>query len=120
LRLADKLSIFGNDYETKDGTGVRDYIHVVDLADGHAKALTLLENQSGFEAINLGTGNGYSVLEMAQSFERVNGIKIPYQISPRRAGDIAACYALPKKAENLLKWQAKLGLDDMMRDSWHW
>lgn len=118
--LRPELSVFGNDYDTPDGSGVRDYIHVVDLAVGHVKALELLVEPIGFNAINLGTGNGYSVLEMVESFERVNGVKIPYNISPRRPGDIDACYAQPDKALKMMGWHAEKGLDQMMRDAWHW
>ncbi|MBV2128602.1 UDP-glucose 4-epimerase GalE [Arsukibacterium indicum] len=116
----DKLSIFGNDYPTPDGTGVRDYIHVVDLAAGHLKALQYLNNHQGIEAINLGTGTGYSVLDMVRAFSQVNQVEVPYQIAPRRPGDIASCYALPAKALTLLGWQAEKTLDDMVRDSWRW
>ena len=116
----EKLSIFGNDYPTPDGTGVRDYIHVVDLAAGHLKALQYLEANQGIEAINLGTGTGYSVLDMVQAFSRVNNVEVPYQIAPRRPGDIASCYAMPDKALKLLGWQAEKTLDDMVRDSWRW
>ncbi|NRQ42805.1 UDP-glucose 4-epimerase GalE [Rheinheimera sp. YQF-2] len=116
----DKLSVFGNDYPTHDGTGVRDYIHVVDLARGHLKALQYLENHNGIEAINLGTGIGYSVLDMVKAFSSVNAVAVPYQIAPRRPGDIATCYAQPTKAKALLGWQAEKTLDDMVRDSWRW
>ena len=116
----DKLSIFGNDYPTHDGTGVRDYIHVVDLARGHVKALQYLQQHSGIEAINLGTGTGYSVLDMVNAFSRVNGVAVPYSVAPRRPGDIAVCYAEPSKAKALLGWQAEKTLDDMVRDSWRW
>ena len=116
----DKLSVFGNDYATVDGTGVRDYIHVVDLARGHVKALQYLQHHCGIEAINLGTGTGYSVLEMVKAFSRVNAVAVPYQIAPRRPGDIATCYAEPSKAKTLLGWQAEKTLDDMVRDSWRW
>ena len=116
----DKLSIFGNDYPTHDGTGVRDYIHVVDLARGHVKALQYLQQHCGIEAINLGTGTGYSVLDMVNAFSRVNAVAVPYQIAPRRPGDIATCYAEPSKAKALLGWQAEKTLDDMVRDSWRW
>ncbi|KKO48054.1 UDP-galactose-4-epimerase [Arsukibacterium sp. MJ3] len=114
------LSIFGNDYATHDGTGVRDYIHVVDLAAGHLKALQYLSKHQGIEAINLGTGTGYSVLDMVKAFSKVNNVAVPYNIAPRRAGDIASCYAQPDKAFNLLRWQAEKTLDDMVRDSWRW
>ena len=116
----DKLSIFGNDYPTHDGTGVRDYIHVVDLARGHVKALQYLQQHNGIEAINLGTGSGYSVLDMVNTFSRVNGVAVPYNVAPRRPGDIAICYAEPSKAKALLGWQAEKTLDDMVRDSWRW
>lgn len=115
-----QLSVFGDDYDTKDGTGVRDYIHVVDLAKGHVAAIKYLENHSGLEAVNLGTGIGYSVLDIVHSFEKVNGIKIPYKIAPRRSGDIAECYANPEKAFRLFGWKATKNLEDMCRDSWRW
>jgi len=113
------LSVFGNDYDTKDGTGVRDYIHVVDLAQGHIKALEKVLSDTGVDAYNLGTGTGYSVLEMVKTFEKVNGVKVNYQITPRRPGDIAECYADPKKSKELLDWQAKFGIEEMCRDSWN-
>jgi UDP-glucose 4-epimerase len=116
----DKLSVFGNDYPTHDGTGVRDYIHVVDLARGHVKALQYLQQHNGIEAINLGTGVGYSVLDMVSAFSRVNQVAVPHQIAPRRPGDIAVCYAKPAKALMLLGWQAEKTLDDMVADSWRW
>ena len=116
-----ELSVFGNDYDTKDGTGVRDYIHVVDLAKGHVCALDKLnkENQ-GLYIYNLGTGNGYSVLEMVQAFEKATGKKVPYKITPRRPGDIATCYADPAKAKQDLGWTATKTLEDMCRDSWRY
>ncbi|MGD0958672.1 MAG: UDP-glucose 4-epimerase GalE [Methylomonas sp.] len=118
------LSVFGNDYPTPDGTGVRDYIHVVDLALGHIKALEYLINQpagaSLCEAFNLGTGKGYSVLDLINTFEKVNNIKIPYQITPRRPGDIAAYLADPGLADSKLGWKAELGLDEMLADTWRW
>lgn len=114
------LSVFGDDYPTHDGTGVRDYIHVVDLARGHVKALQYLQQHRGIEAINLGTGTGYSVLDMVNAFSRVNGVAVPYAIAPRRPGDIASCYAEPGKAKVLLGWQAEKTLEDMVRDSWRW
>jgi len=117
--LREQLKVFGDDYDTTDGSGVRDYIHVVDLALGHVKALAMLDNPIGFNPINLGTGNGYSVLEMVESFERVNHVKIPYCISPRRPGDIATCYAEPDKALKVMGWQAEKSLDQMMKDAWH-
>lgn len=120
LGKREKLSVFGNDWPTPDGSGVRDYIHVVDLAKGHVAALDYAVSHSGTEVFNLGTGNGYSVLQLVESFSRVNGVPVPYVITPRRAGDIAACYTDPSKARALLGWEAKLGLDDMCRDSWNW
>ena len=116
----DHLNVFGNDYETRDGTGVRDYIHVVDLAKGHVKALQKIEDRSGLNIYNLGTGNGYSVLEIVKSFEEANGVKVPYEIKERRPGDIAECYADPSKAERELGWKAEKGIVDMCRDSWRW
>jgi len=111
------LNVFGNDYETRDGTGVRDYIHVLDLAAGHYSALKCLD-ESGVHIYNLGTGQGYSVLELINAFERVNGVKIPYIIAPRRAGDIAECFADATKAEFELGWKAKRGLDEMCKSAW--
>ncbi|MGI5309291.1 UDP-glucose 4-epimerase GalE [Rheinheimera sp. WS51] len=116
----DQLSVFGNNYPTPDGTGVRDYIHVVDLALGHVKALQYLNKNNGITAINLGTGVGYSVLDMVNAFSQVNKVAVPYQIVPRRPGDIATCYAQPDKAATLLGWRAEKTLEDMVRDSWHW
>lgn len=116
----EKLSIFGNDYPTKDGTGVRDYIHVVDLAKGHLAALNYIHRNTGCNVWNLGTGEGYSVLEMVKAFEQATGGSVPYQIAPRRAGDIAECWSNPAKAKQELHWQAKLGLSDMMTDTWRW
>lgn len=116
----EQLSIFGNDYNTKDGTGVRDYIHVVDLAKGHVKALERLEkDKSGMHIYNLGTGTGYSVLDMVKAFEAANGITIPYKIAPRRAGDIAECYSDPKKAKEELGFVATKTLEDMCKDAWN-
>jgi UDP-glucose 4-epimerase len=114
------LSVFGNDYPTPDGTGVRDYIHVVDLAKGHLAALAALARQGGLLTVNLGTGRGYSVLEMVKAFEQASGRPVPYRIAPRRAGDIATCYADPALATELLGWRAELGLDDMCADAWRW
>lgn len=114
----EKLHVFGNDYPTVDGTGVRDYIHVVDLAKGHCKALDYALEHKSVEAINLGTGNGVSVLQLVEAFERNNGVKVPYQISERRPGDIATCYADATKAKELLHWQAEKTLDDMCVDGW--
>ncbi len=116
----EKLSVFGNDYDTPDGTGVRDFIHVVDLARGHVCAVDYALEHSGIEAINLGTGTGYSVLDLVNAFERVNGVKVPYVISSRRPGDIGTCYSDPAKAKALLGWEAQFGLDDMCRDAWKW
>lgn len=115
-----ELSVFGDDYNTPDGTGVRDYIHVVDLAGGHVKALEKLESKPGLVTYNLGTGNGYSVLEMVQAFSKASGIDIAYKIAPRRAGDIAMCYADASKAKKELGWEAKYNLDEMCEDSWRW
>ncbi|PWW05922.1 MULTISPECIES: UDP-glucose 4-epimerase GalE [Pseudidiomarina] len=118
-RLA-QLSVFGNDYNTPDGTGVRDYIHVVDLALGHLAALGKLASTTGFEAVNLGTGNGYSVLDMVAAFEKASGRAVPYKIVARRPGDIATCYADPAYAQKSLGWRAERGLDEMMEDTWRW
>ena len=115
-----QLSVFGDDYPTADGTGVRDYIHVVDLAKGHLAALDALQNRSGAHIWNLGTGTGYSVLQMVSAFEYASGKKVPYQIKPRRSGDIATCYSDPGKAAQELDWKAELGLDQMMQDTWRW
>ncbi len=114
------LGVFGNDYDTPDGTGVRDYIHVVDLALGHVKALKKVEEKAGLCIYNLGTGNGYSVLEIVKNFEEASGKKVPYEIKPRRAGDIATCYADATKAKEELGWQAKRGIKEMCEDSWRW
>lgn len=116
----DHLNVFGNDYPTHDGTGVRDYIHVVDLAKGHLKALYFARKNSGVEAFNLGTGTGYSVLDLVNAFEKVNHVAVPYEIAPRRAGDIAECYADPEKAKQMLGWEAELGIEEMCRDSWNY
>ena len=116
----EKLSVFGDDYDTKDGTGVRDYIHVVDLAKGHLKALGVLEKDPGVVVYNLGTGNGYSVLEIVKAFEKAAGKPIPYKISDRRPGDIAACFADPAKAETELGWKAENGIEEMCADGWKW
>ena len=113
------LSVFGNDYDTPDGTGVRDYIHVVDLAQGHIKAVEKVLASTGVDAYNLGTGTGYSVLDMVDAFEKVNDVKVNHKIVARRPGDIAACYADPAKAKELLGWEAKYGIEDMCRDSWN-
>ncbi len=116
----EKLHIFGNDYKTKDGTGVRDYIHVVDLAKGHVKALKEIRNKCGINAFNMGTGRGYSVLEVVKAFENVSGITIPYVYEVRRPGDIDICYSNPQKAIEQLGWKADLGIAEMCRDSWNW
>ena len=115
-----ELGVFGNDYDTPDGTGVRDYIHVVDLAIGHVKALKKIEDKAGLFVCNLGTGKGYSVLDVVKAFEKASGIKIPYVIKPRRAGDIDACYADPGLAERELGWKAERGIEEMCEDSWRW
>jgi len=116
----DCLSVFGNDYPTPDGTGVRDYIHVVDLARGHLAALAALDRRGGLLTVNLGTGRGYSVLEMVKAFEQASGRPVPYRIAPRRPGDIACCYADPALAAEALGWRAELGLDAMCADAWRW
>lgn len=115
-----KLTIFGNDYPTKDGTGIRDYIHVMDLASGHKKALDLIALKRGIHIWNLGTGKGYSVLDVISTFEKVTGKTIPYEFAARREGDVAECWADPTKAETDLGWKAKRGLEEMLRDSWRW
>lgn len=119
-RRLEQLSVFGNDYPTADGTGVRDYIHVVDLAKGHLAALGKLAEKPGLITHNLGTGQGYSVLEMVNAFARASGVSVPYQIVGRRPGDIAACYADPSLAEKELGWSANLGLEAMCEDAWRW
>ena len=116
----EQLGVFGDDYPTHDGTGVRDYIHVVDLAKGHVKAIDYASVHKGTEIVNLGTGVGYSVLDIVKTFIKVNGVDIPYAIKPRRAGDIAECYADPSKALEVLGWKAEKNLEDMCRDSWNW
>ncbi|MCI6008158.1 MAG: UDP-glucose 4-epimerase GalE [Ruminococcus sp.] len=115
-----QLGVFGNDYPTHDGTGVRDYIHVVDLAKGHVKAIEYAHKNKGTEIFNLGTGIGYSVLDIVKAFEKANDIKIPYVIKPRRDGDIAECYADPTKARDVLGWRAEETLENMCKDSWRW
>jgi UDP-glucose 4-epimerase len=115
-----QLAVFGDNYPTPDGTGIRDYIHVVDLAQGHVAALDVLDNRPGLFAVNLGTGRGYSVLEMVQAFSRASGRPIPFRIAPRRPGDIAQCYADPTLAQNLLGWQATLDIERMCGDAWRW
>ena len=116
----ERLGVFGDDYDTPDGTGVRDYIHVVDLAIGHVKALKKIQEKSGVSIYNLGTGVGYSVLDVLHAFEKACGKEIPYQIKPRRAGDIATCYCNAEKAKNELGWVAERGIDKMCEDSWRW
>ena len=115
-----ELGIFGDDYDTPDGTGVRDYIHVVDLAKGHVKALKALERKCGVEVYNLGTGRGYSVLEVVNAFMKATGVNIPYSIQPRRPGDIATCYSDPSKAKRELDWEAEFGIEEMCADAWRW
>ena len=114
----DHLNVFGNDYHTHDGTGVRDYIHVVDLAKGHV--LAVAKAGRGCDIINLGTGKGYSVLDLVKTFEKVNGVPVPYVIAPRRSGDVDEVYADPAKAEKVLGWKAEKNLEDMCRDSWNY
>ena len=116
----DHLNVFGNDYNTHDGTGVRDYIHVVDLAKGHVAAIEYMEKHKGENVFNLGTGMGYSVLDMVKAFQRVTGREIPYEIVPRRPGDLATVYSSPDKSAELLGWKAQYDLDDMCRDAWAW
>lgn len=116
----DQLSVFGTDYPTPDGTGVRDYIHVMDLAEGHLAALDYIERNDGMLTVNLGTGHGHSVLEMIFAFEKASGRKIPYSIAPRRAGDVAACWADPTRAQTLLGWRASRDINAMCADTWRW
>lgn len=116
----EKLRVFGGDYDTSDGTGVRDYIHVVDLARGHVAALSALDTRDASVLVNLGTGRGYSVLEVVRAFEAVSGRKVPYEIIERRSGDVAACYAATEKAEQLLGWRAQYGIERMCVDHWRW
>ncbi len=118
--IRKELGVFGNDYNTPDGTGVRDYIHVCDLASGHVAALKAIDKKCGLAIYNLGTGHGYSVLDVVNAFEKVNGVKVPYSIKPRRPGDIATCYCNPAKAEAELGWKAQYGIEEMCRDSWNW
>lgn len=115
-----ELGVFGNDYDTPDGTGVRDYIHVVDLAKGHVSALAAIERQCGLAIYNLGTGHGYSVLDVVKAFVKSTGMPVPYSIKPRRAGDIATCYSDPAKAADELGWTAQYDIEDMCRDAWNW
>jgi len=119
IGLRKELGVFGNDYDTPDGTGVRDYIHVCDLAAGHVAALKAIEGKAGLAIYNLGTGHGYSVLDVVKAFETANGLKVPYSIKPRRPGDIATCYCNPAKAKAELGWEAQFGIEDMCRDSWN-
>jgi len=114
------MNVFGDDYPTHDGTGVRDYIHVVDLASGHIKALDVVDNKEGCQIYNLGTGKGYSVLDVIKTFEKISGKKIPYKIIERREGDIAECYADPSLSKKILNWEAEFGMDEMIRDHWNW
>ena len=116
----EKLTVYGNDYDTPDGTGVRDYIHVVDLAKGHVAAVKYVLEHNGCDVFNLGTGCGYSVLDMVRAFEAANGVPVPYVIAPRRPGDLATCYADPAKSAEVLGWKAEKNLQDMCRDSWNW
>ncbi len=116
----EKLSVYGDDYDTHDGTGVRDYIHVVDLAKGHVAAVRYATEHNGCEVFNLGTGTGYSVLDMVKAFRSVNNVALPYVIAPRRPGDLATCYADPSKSRKILGWVAEKNLEDMCRDSWNW
>ena len=116
----ERLSVFGDDYDTPDGTGIRDYIHVVDLAEGHLKALEKIGEVEGVLAVNLGTGKGYSVLDMVKAFEKASGKEIPYEIAPRRSGDIAKCYADPSYAKEVFGWEAKKGIEEMCEDTWRW
>ncbi len=118
--LRKELGVFGNDYPTHDGTGVRDFIHVVDLASAHVAALGAIEKTCGLAIYNIGTGHGYSVLDVVKAFERVNDVKVPYVIKSRRPGDIATCYCDPSKANKELGWKAQYGIEDMCRDSWNW
>ena len=118
--IRKELSVFGNDYPTPDGTGVRDFIHVVDLAKGHVATIDYVNQHTGWEAINLGTGRGTSVLELVHAFETANSVPVPYRFAPRRSGDLAFCYANVDKAERLLGWRAEKTVEDMCRDSWRW
>ncbi len=118
--LRKELGIFGNDYDTPDGTGVRDYIHVVDLASAHVAALQAIQRNCGLVVYNIGTGRGYSVLDVVKAFEKVNNVNVPYSIKPRRPGDIATCYCNPAKAKAELGWEAQYDIEDMCRDSWNW
>ena len=119
IGTSEKVRVFGNDYDTVDGTGVRDYIHVCDLADGHIAAVKYALEHKGVEKVNLGTGNGYSVLQIVQAYSKACGRELPYEILPRRAGDVAECYADPTKALELLGWKAQYNIDQMCKDSWN-
>lgn len=119
IGIRKELGVFGDDYDTPDGTGVRDYIHVVDLACGHVCALKAIQEKKGLAIYNLGTGHGYSVLDVVKAFEKANGLKVPYSIKPRRPGDIATCYCNPAKAKAELGWEAQYGIEEMCRDSWN-
>ncbi len=119
IGIREELGVFGDDYDTHDGTGVRDYIHVCDLAAGHVAALQAIERKCGLAIYNLGTGHGYSVLDVVKAFEKANGLKVPYSIKPRRPGDVATCYCDPAKAKRELGWEAQYGIEDMCRDSWN-
>ncbi len=119
IGIRQELGVFGNDYDTPDGTGVRDYIHVVDLARGHVAALQAIDRKCGLAVYNLGTGHGYSVLDVVKAFESANGLNVPYSIKPRRPGDIATCYCNPAKAKAELGWEAEYGIEEMCRDSWN-
>ncbi|MCQ2050759.1 MAG: UDP-glucose 4-epimerase GalE [Bacteroidaceae bacterium] len=119
IGIRKELGVFGNDYDTPDGTGVRDYIHVCDLAAGHVAALQAIQRGCGLAVYNLGTGHGYSVLDVVNAFQKVNGVKVPYSIRPRRPGDIATCYCNPAKAMSELGWKARFGIEEMCRDSWN-
>ena len=120
VRKREYLGVFGSDYNTPDGTGIRDFIHVVDLARGHVAALSAIERKCGLGIYNLGTGRGYSVLEVVKTFEKVNGVSVPYQMMPRRTGDIVVSYSNPQKAKDELGWSAEYGLEEMCRDAWNW
>jgi UDP-glucose 4-epimerase len=116
----EKLQVFGDDYDTPDGTGVRDYIHVMDLVEGHVVALDYVQNNRSLHTINLGTGNGVSVMELISAFEKASGRPVPYQVVGRRPGDIAACWADPSHATDTMNWKASRDLTEMCQDSWHW
>jgi UDP-glucose 4-epimerase len=119
--IRDSLTVFGDDYDTPDGSGIRDYIHVVDLAKAHVKSVDYLNNsKEPVTILNIGTGRGTSVLEVINTFEKVNNIKVPHVIGPRRPGDIATCYASPAKAEKILGWKAELSLEQALKDTWNW